>query len=270
MSLRADRGFTLMEVLVAFLIAATVIGGAMGVLSSSMRLSGKADEELRIWSELEQVIQRLYADPRNLMNLDRIEIGEDTYVTLEKRVVDEDETGELSPRGMHLMRVMLRSQGREIEISVLMPEDFVLEDGAEVEVATFRSQAQMASQYDGWQGDSQFLHQWEESMLSYDVLSTGREPSGLSSFSIGGGEKNVAAQPVAVSPGGWADEGYEDDGAEEDAGQEPEGVATPKGDQWVKKVISEDEYYYVNKENGSMLHVWKDKEYARWKTEWEY
>jgi type II secretory pathway component PulJ len=261
--IRGAKGFTLIEVLVGFLIAAVAIGGSMGVLSSSMRLTGKADRELKKWSEFEEVIQKIYADPGRLMDVGSAENIEDGGFSVEKRVVTEVETGELRPRNMHLMRVMLRKDGEAFEMSMAMPADFVLEYESETEVPVFQSFGREASQYDGWQGDAEFLGQWEDITRSYEILRPLDEPLSAGGRRLGGG-----AAAVSASPGGWADESYQSEVVEEDQDSSPENVAVPEGPEWKKNQVSQDEYFYVNTETGVMLRVFKDQEYQRWKTEW--
>lgn len=123
---KKEQGFTLIEVLVAMLIASIVIGGVMGLFSQSLRFAARLDDKNKGWGILEAAAAQILTDPESALQEsfvpDYIE-DENAEVSVLIREVTEVESGELKLSGNGLFRIALTHQDNSLEFSMLIPDD---------------------------------------------------------------------------------------------------------------------------------------------------
>lgn len=229
-------GFSLLEVLVAMLVASIVIGGVMGSLSSSMALKRRGSEKMERWSRMETALMDMLANPQRVMAVGERHWAEETGIKVEKRLVSETEAGELSPKNSHLVRVRMYLEGEMAELSIMVPAEFDAPDGA-VALPTIKSSAQIQD-YDEPAGADEIIEAGLETGERWQEVSSVKRISSTQSDVSGGYPSTrdstlVASLGEAPRPsmsgggsrgwgmGGWADSGG---GANEQAAVEKEVV----------------------------------------------
>jgi prepilin-type N-terminal cleavage/methylation domain-containing protein len=124
MALNNDRGFTLLEVMVALTIAVILLGGVMGAISSSLQYSHRVKEKGLVQPLLEAVAQELLVDPEKIhegqMSVRAFQDAPPVIITAIKAVGTE-KFGQAEPVG-ELYRVMLSCRGQHLELSLLVPK----------------------------------------------------------------------------------------------------------------------------------------------------
>jgi prepilin-type N-terminal cleavage/methylation domain-containing protein len=114
------KGFTLIEVLLALVIATLVVGGVMGSLSGSLRLKGQLARKREVWPVLETAAEKILARPAlardRTLRLDELPGGP----AVEVRLVGK---GEIAGGGGTLARASLRYKGDMLEFSIILPPE---------------------------------------------------------------------------------------------------------------------------------------------------
>lgn len=126
MSRPASPGFTLMEVLVALIIASLVVGAAMGLISSDLQFASRLERRISSTQVLDAAAQNLMVHPAFLRDrpdsLTLEALPGSPVVRIETQAVDQAEAGDLKvPGGGQLVRVAL-SHGRAVtHFSLIVP-----------------------------------------------------------------------------------------------------------------------------------------------------
>jgi prepilin-type N-terminal cleavage/methylation domain-containing protein len=124
MALSTDRGFTLLEVMVALTIAVILLGGVMGAISSSLQYSHRIKEKSLVQPLLDAVAQELLVTPEKIhegqMSVRAFPDAPPVIIAAVK-VPDMDKFGQAEPAG-ELYRVLLSCRGQHLELSLLVPK----------------------------------------------------------------------------------------------------------------------------------------------------
>ena len=118
-------GFTLLEVVVALVIGVVVVGGVMGLISSSLQYSYRLKDKSLVLPILEAAAQEILADPRKaeegVLVMGRVAGSPRVEIALTREELpggsgSKNRTGQLH-------RVLLRYGGEVLEFSILIPEE---------------------------------------------------------------------------------------------------------------------------------------------------
>lgn len=124
MVLRCDKGFTLLEVMVALTIGVILLGGVMGAISSSLQYGRRVKEKSLVQPVLEAVAQEVMTQPEKIHE-GQISVkafqGAPPVVITAVKVPEMDKFGKAEPAG-ELYRVLLSCQGQQLELSLLVPK----------------------------------------------------------------------------------------------------------------------------------------------------
>lgn len=142
-----ERGFTLLEVLVALLISSIVIGSVMHAISTSLRLKRHSMDKVERWDAMQSVVAQILANPQKALALDTVEIDDERSITIEKRLVSETEAGELDLPHSYLVRIRLHLGKETTELSLMVPEEFDAPGGA-ISLQTMKSTALAFTEFD--------------------------------------------------------------------------------------------------------------------------
>ncbi|MFZ2445028.1 MAG: prepilin-type N-terminal cleavage/methylation domain-containing protein [Syntrophobacteraceae bacterium] len=120
---RGRRGFTLLEMLVSLIVGTLIVGGVMGLISSSMQYKFRLKDKAQIRPILETAAQAILADPKKIGE-GRIAFGElrDSPVVGIRAIPVEIREKRAGNPGQ-LYRVMLDYRGGYLEFSVLVVPD---------------------------------------------------------------------------------------------------------------------------------------------------
>ena len=120
----SENGFTLLEVMVALVVGTVMIGGVMGLISSSLQFTQRVDDKSRVVPILEAVAEQILANPEEVaqgaLNVSDFVEGPPVNVTLVK-AFEKDSVG-LGSKKAHLHRVQLNCRGHLLEFSMMIPE----------------------------------------------------------------------------------------------------------------------------------------------------
>ncbi len=126
----SEHGFTLLEVMVALIVGTLVVGGVMGLISSSLQYTQRLKEKSQIQPLLEAAAQEIIANPEKVLegSLQMAAFPNSPPV----QVFSREETGADGGFGERqaagpLYRVMLNCMGQALEFSVIIPQS-TLED----------------------------------------------------------------------------------------------------------------------------------------------
>lgn len=118
------KGFTLLEVMVALIIAVLILGGVMGAISSSLQYSHRVKQKSLVQPLLEAVAQEILIEPEKIhegqMVVKAFQDAPPVLIAAVK-VPGFEEFGRAEPAG-ELYRVLLSCQGQRLEFSVLVPK----------------------------------------------------------------------------------------------------------------------------------------------------
>lgn len=121
--IKSERGFTLIEMLVALMVGTVIVGGVMGLISVSLQYKTRLKDKRQIQPILETAAQAILADPGRIAE-GKIAFGDKRgapVVLVRSAKVD---TGQKSSgSGGNLYRVMLDYRGEHLEFSVLVTGD---------------------------------------------------------------------------------------------------------------------------------------------------
>ena len=292
----------------ALLISSIAVGSVMHSISTSMRLKQRSAEKSRKWEIMRSAASLVLADPRKIMSLDELNMGEDTKIRIEKRLIKETEGGELRSGNSHLVRVRLLLDSEILELSMMAPADFDA-PGGELKLPTMKSAATV---YDDdvfedeeriEEAREEVARVWEETTTYSRVVSTAPSDAGGEMVAGLGGSSGRPSMsggaPAASGSGGWADPVDESGvpGSEVENGEtsdspapnndpdeqgdsaDSEGDASedrqdppisPPSGTWERVDVSDTEYHYVNLETGQVFRIWQSgpEDYMRWKKEW--
>ena len=120
---RGGRGFTLIEMLVSLIIGTLIVGGVMGLISTSLQYKFRLKDKSQIQPILETAAQAILADPKRIGD-GRIAFGElkDSPVVGIRAIPVEISEKRAGNPG-ELYRVMLDYRGGYLEFSVLVAPD---------------------------------------------------------------------------------------------------------------------------------------------------
>ncbi|MCE5332957.1 MAG: type II secretion system GspH family protein [Desulfobacteraceae bacterium] len=116
------RGFTLIEMLVGLIIATLVVGGVLGLISSSMRHRFRIEEKRMVQPVLEAAAQTILAAPFRATegNIQLAEMSGSPVVSVRIAPVPLDEAT-VGGKSAQLCRVILGYKTGELEFSLLVP-----------------------------------------------------------------------------------------------------------------------------------------------------
>lgn len=116
------RGFTLLEMLVGLIISTLIVGGVLGLISSSLRHKVQIKEKSLIQPVLEAAAQAILADPfratEGSIRLAEMEESPTVGISLIPVALDQKTVGTQSAQ---LCRVILGYKTGELEFSLLVP-----------------------------------------------------------------------------------------------------------------------------------------------------
>jgi len=119
-----ERGFTLLEVMVALIIATLLVGGVMGAISAALNYSLRVSRVGRDWPVLEAAARELLARPEKAedgsLELDDLEGS--PQVDIELTEVYRPDGLEAGNRFGRLYRVRLAYEKDSLELSLIVPE----------------------------------------------------------------------------------------------------------------------------------------------------
>jgi hypothetical protein len=123
----SSSGFTLVEVVICLLLATLIVGGVMGLISTSLQYSQRVREKAEDRPILEAAAQLILADPEKaesgslilegLPGAPRVDIG------LVEVVDAGDKDNETETQGGQLYRVELYYRASLLEFSVIIPNE---------------------------------------------------------------------------------------------------------------------------------------------------
>lgn len=122
--MRSKPGFTLLEVMVGLIIGALIMGGVMGMLSSSLNYAARLNERSAAQPILEAAAQQILANPEIAL-AGQVLIGEGGEAAPVEIALLKVENPEVQPLGMRegeLYQVQLRYQGQMLEFSIIIPK----------------------------------------------------------------------------------------------------------------------------------------------------
>lgn len=121
-SLALQGGFTLLEVMVALVVAVLILGGVMGLYSSSLKFQYRINKKSQVMPLLESVAQQILMDPTAALK-GSVDVGDgQAPVRIAVAKAIEDDGQGLGKTHAHLHRVQLLCEGQMLELSVLIPE----------------------------------------------------------------------------------------------------------------------------------------------------
>jgi len=116
------RGFTLLEMLVSLIIGTIMVGGVMGLISTSMQHKFRIQEKSRIQPILETAAQTILADPKRIAegSVSFGELAGSPVVAIQAAPVNirDSRTGN---KAGELYHVILSYRTGQLEFSVLVP-----------------------------------------------------------------------------------------------------------------------------------------------------
>ncbi len=118
---RDNRGFTLLEMLISLIIGTVIVGGVMGLISTSMQYRFRMKDKRQIQPILETAAQAILADPKRIAD-GAVTFGDQKgspVVGVRSARVEIAEKRAGNPG--ELYRVMLDYRGGQLEFSVLVP-----------------------------------------------------------------------------------------------------------------------------------------------------
>ena len=121
--LHSRRGFTLIEVLVALVVAVVIAGGVMGVIASAHRFTFHVNEKSADQPILEAAAQELLAHP-DRADEGSLEVGSGktvAVVTVSTVRVQDSQGKMLGNKTSELCRVRLAYHGQVLDFSLLVP-----------------------------------------------------------------------------------------------------------------------------------------------------
>lgn len=122
-----ERGFTLIEVMVALVIGTLIIGGVMGLVSASLQFSTRVKEKSAIQPVLESAADLVLSNP-NLLDQGSIRMESFPDVPVVQVSTEPVETSANRfgrDHSKHLFRVQLRYMGHMLEFSMVVTEQQV-------------------------------------------------------------------------------------------------------------------------------------------------
>jgi Tfp pilus assembly protein PilV len=121
---RSGGGFTLLEVLVGLIIGTLVIGGVMGMISSSLNYRARLQARSAAQPVLEAAAQQILAEPETALK-GSVAVGggrDAAMVQVMNLKVDNPDARPLGKRQSELYQVKLLYAGQSLEFSVLVPQ----------------------------------------------------------------------------------------------------------------------------------------------------
>ncbi len=123
---RGQAGFTLMEVLVALIIASLVVGAVMGLTSQDLQFASRLKRKVSAVRVLDAAGQYLLAHPGFLRerpdSMTLSDLPDKPVVKIEMAAVDRTEAGDLKlPNQAQLFRVGLTHAGAASWLSLIVP-----------------------------------------------------------------------------------------------------------------------------------------------------
>lgn len=123
---RASPGFTLMEVLVALIIASLVVGAVMSLTSGELTFASRVKRKVSAMRVLDAAGQYLFTHPAFLRERPEAMTLSDLpgapVVRIEMTAVEQTESGDLKlAGGAHLYRVGLSHGGASSWLSLIVP-----------------------------------------------------------------------------------------------------------------------------------------------------
>jgi prepilin-type N-terminal cleavage/methylation domain-containing protein len=122
-----ERGFTLIEVMVALVIGTLIIGGVMGLVSASLQFSTRIKEKSAIQPVLESAADLVLSNP-DLLDQGSIRMESFPDVPVVQVSAEPVETSASRfgrDHSKHLFRVQLRYMGHMLEFSMVVTEQQV-------------------------------------------------------------------------------------------------------------------------------------------------
>ncbi len=117
-----QQGFTFFEVMISLIIGTVIIGGVMGVLSTSLQYTARWQEKTVVQPVLEAVAQEILANPELAKTGTVVAKGFSEEIPVELIVTEiEGEDVFATPQLKNLRRVQVRYRGEMLEFSVLVP-----------------------------------------------------------------------------------------------------------------------------------------------------
>jgi len=120
---RAEKGFTLLEVMVSLVIGTLIAGGVMGSISASLNLTHRIKIKSEIQPVLEAVAQELFTHPDRAVQ-GRVAVSAFPNAPpvdiLMAPIEQEDEDGTRRPG--RLVRVLLQCRAQTLEFTMLIPQ----------------------------------------------------------------------------------------------------------------------------------------------------
>jgi hypothetical protein len=123
----SSSGFTLVEIVICLLLATLIVGGVMGLISTSLQYSQRVREKAEDWPILEAAAQAILADPEKaesgflilegLPGAPRVDIG------LVEAPASGAKDAETETQSGRLYRVELYYRASLLEFSVIIPNE---------------------------------------------------------------------------------------------------------------------------------------------------
>lgn len=120
----SKKGFTLLEVMVALIVGTLIVGGVMGLLSTTLQYTHRLKEKSQIQPVLDAAAQEIFANPEKVLagSLTMAAFPNSPPVKVfAVRQTGEDESFGTRSTGQ-LYRVLLDCRGQVLEFSVIIPE----------------------------------------------------------------------------------------------------------------------------------------------------
>lgn len=124
LSQNSSRGFTLLEVMVSLMISTLIVGGVMGLMSTSLQFMERVKEKSSVQPVLEAAAQEIIAYPEKALDGSLVlpEFPNAPVAIALAEVADAD-GGIVKNRVSQLYRVQLAVRGQKLEFSVLIPKE---------------------------------------------------------------------------------------------------------------------------------------------------
>jgi len=117
------KGFTLMEVMIGLIVGTLIVGGVMGLISSSLQYNQRVKEKTQLQPLLEAAAQEVLAHPEKALDgtLTFADMPEAPPVDIDlAKVIGPD--GDIVTKSAQLYRVRLSCRGHVLEFSLLIPQ----------------------------------------------------------------------------------------------------------------------------------------------------